>query len=125
MKLYEFSQNNSGGFFEVDDFVCHRVIIEAENAEEANKIALNMGIYFDGCSIGVDCNCCGDRWYPVDNWNEITKPYLCDSKEYETVEDYLQALADKFGWTKPDARIFRVNQDPVEIFSKKNAELAA
>ena len=61
-KFYTYRQNNSGGYFDVDDNVCMYVIIEARSAEHANEIAKNIGIYFDGCSKGIDCSCCGDRW---------------------------------------------------------------
>lgn len=61
-KFYQFTQNNSGGYFKFDENVSHYVIIEAENPKHANKIAENIGIYFDGCDIGLDCSCCGDRW---------------------------------------------------------------
>ncbi|QHZ51156.1 DUF7296 family protein [Paenibacillus larvae] len=59
---FTFNQNNSGGFFIENDEVCEYVIIEAETAEQANKKAEEIGIYFDGCSTGYDCPCCGDRW---------------------------------------------------------------
>ena len=36
---YEFNQNNSGGSFVVDDKVCHRIYIEAEDFREAVIIA--------------------------------------------------------------------------------------
>ena len=36
-KFYEFNQNNSGGFFDVDENVCHRVIIEANNPKQIDK----------------------------------------------------------------------------------------
>lgn len=61
-RFYKFTQNNSGGYFKFDENVSHYVIIEAKNTKEANKIAENIGIYFDGCSIVLDCYCCGDRW---------------------------------------------------------------
>jgi hypothetical protein len=60
---YEFKQNNSGGWFEINDEVSIRVYIEANSASEANEIAETHGIYFDGCAEGTDCDCCGDRWY--------------------------------------------------------------
>jgi hypothetical protein len=41
----------------------HHVLIEADNAGEATERALRMGIYFDGVNSGMDCECCGDRWY--------------------------------------------------------------
>ena len=37
--FYTFRQNNSYGKFEVNDSVKHYVIIEADSAEESNKIA--------------------------------------------------------------------------------------
>lgn len=61
--FFTFGQNNSGGTFDIDHNVAHFVIIEADNADEANSIAESKGIYFDGCDLGQDCDCCGDRWY--------------------------------------------------------------
>lgn len=66
-KFFEFCQNNSGGSFGVDKKagIGHYVIIEAMDADHANTIAERIGIYFDGCQNGMDCDCCGDRWYPA------------------------------------------------------------
>ena len=68
-KFYTFSQNNSGGSFVNSDLegISEYVIIEALNAENANNRAEEIGIYFDGCDDGRDCDCCGDRWYSTDN----------------------------------------------------------
>ncbi|MCA0117412.1 hypothetical protein [Bacillus sp. RSS_NA_20] len=66
MTFYEYTQNNSGGHFEVNDKVCHRLFIEAENLAEADSIAESLGVYFNGVTDGVDCGCCGDRWYSGD-----------------------------------------------------------
>lgn len=63
IKFYEFSQTNSGGYFKHDDHLTHWMIIEADNQEEAEKKAFDMGVYYDGVREGVDCACCGDRWY--------------------------------------------------------------
>ena len=63
--FFEFRQNNSGGIF-IQPAI--NVIIEADSAEDANTRAVDFGLYFDGCSDGRDCSCCGDRWYP--QWNE-------------------------------------------------------
>jgi len=60
--FYTYNQNNSGGVSEINDDVTHFVIIEADNAEEADQRAEGVGIYFDGCAKGLDCHCCGDRW---------------------------------------------------------------
>ena len=60
-KFYEFNQNNSGGFFDVDENVCHRVIIEATDAEHAQRIFEPM---IENQS--YSCSCCGDRWSRYD-----------------------------------------------------------
>lgn len=65
-KFYTFRQNNSGGAFDYDENLANEVVIEANNAREANSLAKGLGIYFNGCDVGTDCECCGDRWYPVD-----------------------------------------------------------
>lgn len=67
--FYTYRQNNSGGFFIIDDEVNVYVIIEAASAAEADSIAQDKGIYFDGCESGMDCSCCGDRWIPA-TWED-------------------------------------------------------
>jgi hypothetical protein len=63
--FYEFRQNNSGGSF-VGPVL---VIVEATSPAEANEIAQEKAdVYFDGCARDLDCDCCGDRWYPL--WDE-------------------------------------------------------
>lgn len=62
MKFYEFKQNNSGGSFIANDKVCNRLFIEAKDVNEANRKAEELGCYWNGVSIGLDCPCCGDRW---------------------------------------------------------------
>lgn len=69
-KFYNFNQNNSGGYFDDDENVSQFVIIEAHSPKEANTIAETMGIYFDGCDKGVDCECCGDRWGELDEYDK-------------------------------------------------------
>jgi hypothetical protein len=69
MRFYHFSQNNSGGGYSTP---AKEVFIEAANAVEANEIALQNGIYFNGVAKDIDCDCCGDRWYPVDNYDFVT-----------------------------------------------------
>lgn len=67
-KFYTYRQNNSGGIFDQDENVDVVVVIEAESFAEANFTAQSIGIYFDGCEKGFDCDCCGDRW--SDHWDE-------------------------------------------------------
>jgi hypothetical protein len=67
MAYFEFHQNNSGGSFVVDDArgIGPQMWIEADSVNAANERAETLGLYWDGCSDGRDCSCCGDRWYPA------------------------------------------------------------
>lgn len=57
-QFFHFDQNNSGGSFDFElNKISHHVIIEAINADHANFLAEEIGLYFNGC--------CGDRWYPA------------------------------------------------------------
>lgn len=91
MKFYTFRQNNSGGRFHLDALRGQGVMtfVEAPDAKTANEIALDHGIYFDGCQVGWDCPCCGDRWYEQDDDDDAT--------EVETIEE-LQVF-DGYGTT--------------------------
>lgn len=70
-KFYEFCQNNSGGHFDVDENVCHRVVIEATSKSDAIK-ALEPLIENQSSS----CPCCGERWE--------YDPYVRDVEKYRT-----------------------------------------
>ena len=149
MKFYEYNQNNSGGHFDVDDKVCHRLFIEAESKEQANDKAEELGVYFDGVEKGMDCDCCGDRWSTP--WRDVELPLHCGTfskakaeaigKKYkatvqsakkpfghdgthevvfETVESYARYLANEYGWTKPDVRIYYVNGSVLTIESESS-----
>jgi hypothetical protein len=84
-KFFEFRQNNSGGSFHRNENVDTRVFIEAVDADHANARALKVGIYFDGCSTGSDCDCCGDRWYETGDHNAVES------------EDDITVYRSKFG----------------------------
>ena len=64
--FYEFDQNNSGGNFKINDERGIGPIVWIEAVDYAHAIARaeSIGIYFDGVASGIDCGCCGDRWYP-------------------------------------------------------------
>lgn len=121
--FYKFDQNNSGGAFDIDDKVCHRVIIEADTIDEAIDKAEELGIYFNGVDKGIDCECCGDRWYvPMDDvmsgiWE--FNPRTTIEEMFGDIETYAQYLADEYGWTIPDARIYYKNGEVIEIFAKE------
>lgn len=102
---YEFRQNNSGGSFQMDNDLTVHVLIQAASTGEANTKAQDIGIYFDGCSKGYDCDCCGDRWYEADdaldsfttfNWRDNFSP-----AKHTNVRDFAQAMADGSMWDKP------------------------
>ena len=63
--FFDYAQNNSGGSYTYNHNagISEHVIIEAANVDEANRRAEDIGLYFDGCESGYDCECCGDRWY--------------------------------------------------------------
>lgn len=67
--FYAFRQNNSGGNFHGPVIIC----VECDSTEEANEIAQNHEVYFDGCETGSDCDCCGDRWYRAYSDSELTE----------------------------------------------------
>ena len=68
MAWFRYWQNNSGGFYVGEHTT---VFIEAPDA--ANFIAESKTcIYFNGVEAGMDCECCGDRWYSA--WE-------CDGKK--------------------------------------------
>jgi hypothetical protein len=113
--FYHFSQNNSGGSFIEDEILglSNAVIIEADSATEANDIAINKGIYFDGCSDGVDCDCCGDRWYPVDEGEGKDEPMMFGKPAKEYLDDwfceygyihYKNGVIEKFRTSKHGAK---------------------
>ena len=64
MAWFYFIQNNSGGSFDHEESqgIGYGLFIEADSADEACVRAESIGLYFDGCDDGVDCDCCGDRW---------------------------------------------------------------
>ena len=80
MPFYHFSQNNSGGAFDLTDKLTHHVIVEAESAERANDKLESLGGYFDGCESDRDCPCCGDRWYPAWSSEGCAEPMVYDTK---------------------------------------------
>lgn len=155
MKFYEFSQNNSGGHFMVDDRVCHRLFIEAKTFSEAVDKAEELGCYWNGVDKGIDCECCGDRWllyedivdieeyktegYKVSslskkNWEKSYRKYRIIQEPklekgyvstrivgvigFDNIEEYAQFLANEYGWTTPDIRIYYQDGTVKEIFKE-------
>lgn len=81
MSYYRYRQNNSGGGW---DSPAIEVFIEANSPTEADKIAIENGIYFDP-DYEIDCECCGNRWSNAgdwDAWDEIPSLYETPLDEY-------------------------------------------
>lgn len=146
-KFFEYRQNNSGGRFDVDETLTIRVIVEAKDQEQAIKIGKDLGIYFNGCDEGIDCSCCGDRWYEPSEINlqygtfskeeakemalryrgKIVPTRYKDSVRYGKIKDFMFAnvgeyaryVSNKWGevMDKPDTRIFYLDST-VKEFSK-------
>jgi hypothetical protein len=121
-RFYEFRQNNSGGSFDVDNNVCKWMFIEANDCEQANELAQNLGVYFNGCDSGLDCDCCGDRWHEADesgyiNLKEVSKSY---KTKLTTIEDYANLLVDKYGWGENEfARVFYLSGERNQVNKKE------
>jgi hypothetical protein len=118
MEFYEFSQNNSGGVFITDDKLCHQLFIEAEDAKESIYLAERLGCYWDGVEMGCDCSCCGDRWYRS-YVKPLEFPMEWGKSTLSNIEEYAQYMADNYGWTTPDCRIFYKDGTVKEIFTNK------
>ena len=100
-----YRQNNSRGYFRKPAV---NVFIEAETSDEADRIFLTIdGCYFDP-HCDFDCPCCGDRWYRQDTAVKFPLKYS-DTLTFNTIEEYAQYVADKYGWTDPDCRLFYAN----------------
>lgn len=94
MAFYHYNQNNSGGDFVVDmerGISCH-VIIEAENAEHADRLAEDVGLYFDGYG---DCSCCGDRWHEAGSRDRSDEPEIYG----EPIDVHYSKPPKYFSWT--------------------------
>ena len=79
--IYSYRQNNSGGYY------CqpakHIIVKDARDREHASEIAVAAGMYTNGVAAGLDCYCCGDRWYGM-------------SEEHETVEEAIEYVNDSY-----------------------------
>lgn len=117
MMFFEFTQNNSFGHFDVDEHVCHRVIIEADTEADAVSFAEELGCYWDGVADGIDCPCCGDRWYKCPDVIKAFPYKYSSTRKFKTIDEYASYLADDFGWTSPDVRVFFKDGTMKEYFS--------
>lgn len=74
LKWFHFAQNNSGGYFIVNDVVAEDVFIQAASAEEASQRAVKL---FEPYS--EYCECCGERWSYYMNDDGYDVPTMYDT----------------------------------------------
>ena len=86
-KYYQYIQNNTGGGYTMSEKqgIAQYVIVEAISASHADARAEDIGLYFNGCENGEDCQCCGDRWYEAREYNAADTPMIYE----QTVQDYI------------------------------------
>ena len=127
MQWYQYRQNNSGGSYQIDDDVSILVLIEAPHSVDANAKAQHVGIYFNGCEDGLDCDCCGDRWHkahrPLHQFATWGRLFDGPLTIHDTVQSYAQTLADEC-WSadvgQPVVIVYHAD-GKVERFYKRDA----
>lgn len=87
--FWQYWQNNSRGNYIVnhEKGISAQVWVEADNHELANAKAEEIGLYFDGCLIGEDCPCCGDRWSRVEQYHYYVAPPKDVQGYYRDIHD--------------------------------------
>ena len=108
MSYFQFRQNNSGGYFDGTALV----FVQADSADDANRIAQDNDIYFNGVADGIDCGCCGDRWRRV---------YDDDAQNTPTAMVYSPAARDFVSMTFADGDSYHNFGDVhiVKVIAKK------
>jgi hypothetical protein len=95
LKWWQYAQNNSGGDFTGP---AHLVFVKAATADQADAVAVQHGIYFNGCDTGEDCECCGDRWsYATKPYYSVDSDLLFDKSLLVAVDGIAFLLRDKAG----------------------------
>jgi len=64
--VYEQTPNRAQYIVDKEKGLSFLVFIEASTAASADAKAVMLGIYFDGIENGIDCACCGPRWFPAE-----------------------------------------------------------
>lgn len=114
--FFEYHQNCVKNEFQVDENLCSHLLIEADNAIEANKIAQQLGICFEE-DYGYETSIC--RWYRA--YACIDFPSRWDNNLlFETAEEYCQYLYERYREitkhrTSPHSRIHYKNRKRSEI----------
>ncbi|HET8731806.1 MAG TPA: hypothetical protein VFM34_11950 [Moraxellaceae bacterium] len=109
--FFTYRQNNSGGSFNIDSEagISIFVVVEADSADDADRRAVDIGLYFDGCETGEDCECCGDRW---------SRAY----EGYDVPSEYGKPIADLLDDKR---RVHWEGSNPMAYIHYKNGEILA
>lgn len=123
-KFFTFNQNNSGGSFTGP--ACY-VIIEARDPDDANRLAERAGLYFNGCDAGIDCSCCGDRWWPIYHTDKgDDKPSIYGDPVAKSIDSYgLRSSTNGIICGEPDipyARVFYANGKTEDYRARRQHE---
>ena len=104
--FYHFNQNSSGGVHSFDHTagISVNVIIEAYSADEANRIAQDIGLYFDGEGY---CSCHGDRWYEASAADSAEYPHIHGAPLTDSLEHPLDTRWASKG--EPEAYVHYLN----------------
>ncbi|MNB81421.1 hypothetical protein D3C75_282030 [compost metagenome] len=82
---FHFRQNNSGGYFIVNDDVAINLIVEAMNANDAEQ-----RMYDITADYSQYCSCCGERWSSwIDDEDGTTEPTIYGRKLDERSESII------------------------------------
>jgi hypothetical protein len=114
-KFYTYSQNNSGGYFELNkkDGIAEYVIIEAKNAKQAHNTASDLFASYSNY-----CECCGERWsYYADDEDGRDEPTIYSEPARKQIEEN---MAKKSSF-RTSAAIHHYNGD-VEWIGKEPEE---
>lgn len=116
--FYSFRQNNSGGSFRIDPDagISVNVIIEADSATEANERANEIGIYFQGVYWEQDCECCGDRWDPVDSYDASSVPSIYG----RPIKDEGASISTRWAGDSPEGFIHYADGSQEAIWARKD-----
>lgn len=121
MKFFTYSQNNSGGHFDINDSVSLFVIIEAASAADANAKARSVGIYFNGCEDERDCPCCGDRWYSQwDDEGDVEPTIYGEPVSQHMAKEGMRLLFAKPG--KPYIHVYYANGEKITYLAPTKNE---
>ncbi|HEM3569543.1 TPA: hypothetical protein U1317_001199 [Streptococcus suis] len=82
--FYVFDQNNSGGYFVIDENVSDTLVIEAHSEKEAADRLLK--IINQKPEYTAFCPCCGSRWYP-EHPDVYTRYWVTDEQKQEFEEE--------------------------------------